>query len=95
MRRSYNSFNGFGGFDFDVMGGMSPNSKITEDRNNYIVKMKIPGLDKSEIKTEDNGDMLTISGVQHEELQDKGGTESFLREKANAFPSSSSACRNR
>lgn len=79
MHRSYSSFNGLGGFDFGAMGGTPPNSKITEDKNNYIVKMKIPGLDKSEIKTEVNGDMLTVSGIQKEELQDKVGNRVVSR----------------
>jgi|GEM_PF-3484673 len=64
---------GMGNMNFGAMNGFSSGMKITEDKDNYVVKMKIPGLDKSEIKTEVNGDMLTVTGTQKEELQNKVG----------------------
>ena len=47
-------------------GGYSP--AITVDsNNNYVVSLKIPDLDKSEVKARVNGNMLSISGVQRKE----------------------------
>ena len=61
------------------MGGFDNSARISEKNGKYIVKMKIPGLDKSEIKTEVNGAMLTISGVQKEEVTNTVGGQIVSR----------------
>ena len=48
--------------------GFHDSARISEEKDKYIVQLNMPGLDKSEIKTEVNGDMLTISGVQKQEM---------------------------
>jgi len=73
MSGSFNTSGLFGGFDFGAMNGISTGAKVTEDKDCYLVRMKIPGLDKSDIKTEVNDDMLTVSGTQKEDLQNKQG----------------------
>lgn len=61
---------GFGG-NFGMMPTVSP--KIATENNNYVVSLNIPGLDKSNIKTQVNGNMLTIAGTQKEEVKNSHG----------------------
>jgi HSP20 family protein len=54
------------GISMSSINNISPT--ISEDKNNnYIVTLHMPGLDKSEINAEINGNILTISGVKREE----------------------------
>lgn len=56
--------------------GMTGMPTISTDRNNnYVIRLAMPGLDKSEIKTEVNHGMLTISGVQKEEVKNQQGNQ--------------------
>jgi HSP20 family molecular chaperone IbpA len=56
----------------------TPTVSLDKDRN-YIVQLQIPGLDKSEIKAEVNGNILTVSGVQREEQSSSGkGGQSYV-----------------
>ncbi len=50
-----------------LLGGRITSPAISADTGNYVVTVNIPGLDKSQISAEVNGNMLTISGVQREE----------------------------
>ena len=56
-----------------------PALKLSADKKCYIVTMKIPGLDKSEINARLDGDMLTISGVKREKstFSGRGGSSSM------------------
>ncbi len=49
------------------MAGLHDGTSIREEKDKYVVEMKIPGLEKSEVKTEVSGGMLTVSGIQREE----------------------------
>lgn len=80
---SMNSGAGFGGRP-SFGGGTSMNGMDVfqgrptvqlDDKNNYVVKFKIPGLEKSDINTEINDDILTISGTQKETIQNKQGNQ--------------------
>jgi HSP20 family protein len=42
---------------------------LTQNGNNFIVKLTISGLDKSEINAQVNNNILTLSGVQKEETE--------------------------
>jgi len=55
-----------------------PSVSIDKDQN-YVVQLQIPGLDKSEIKANVNGNILTVSGVQREEETSSGnGGQSYV-----------------
>ena len=57
---------------------VTPSVSIDKDQN-YVVQLQIPGLDKSEIKAEVNGNLLTVSGVQKEEQTSSGnGGQSYI-----------------
>jgi HSP20 family molecular chaperone IbpA len=95
---SGSGFSGFGNmgipsgmrsFSFSSPGMDMP--RITLDKeNNYVVTLKIPGLDKSQIKAEVNGNLLSVSGVQKEEKRYSGrGTSSYISSYSsfqNTFP---------
>jgi len=56
----------------------TPSVSLDKDQN-YIVQLQIPGLDKSEIKAEVTGNILTVSGVQREEqTSSANGGQSYL-----------------
>ena len=42
---------------------------LSQQGDNYVVKLTIPGLDKSEINAEVRNNILTLSGVQKEEVE--------------------------
>jgi HSP20 family protein len=72
MGRSVSSSpaHGFGG-GLGMMSSTSP--KISGDKDNYVVSLNIPGLEKSNIQTQINGNMLTIAGTQKEEVKNTQG----------------------
>ena len=45
---------------------------ITQNGGEYIVKLRIPGIDKSEVKAKVQGNMLTISGTKRLENNKQG-----------------------
>ena len=50
-----------------------------DKENNYIVKLQIPGLDKSDVKATVSGNILTVSGVKKEEKSNSGqGIQSYI-----------------
>jgi len=46
-------------------------SSLSEKGNNFVVKLTMPGLDKSHINAEVNSNILTLSGVQKNEVEEK------------------------
>lgn len=60
---------------------------LKDEGSNYVVKLTIPGLDKSEINAEVNNNILTLSGVQKEETEDNS-------QYGRSYSSSSSSFRN-
>ncbi|NOY76091.1 MAG: Hsp20/alpha crystallin family protein [Kiritimatiellaeota bacterium] len=87
MERIMNSFFRMGGISrlhaaipppdrFRRTGGSAVSSPtISLENNEYVVKLKIPGIDKSEIKAKVQGNVLTISGTKRMETdnQSKNG----------------------
>ena len=45
--------------------------RLTEDNNNFVVKLTIPGLDKSNVNASIRNNILTLSGTQTEETEDR------------------------
>ena len=64
----------FPSFGQRVNHDSAPSVSVDKDQN-YIVKLKIPGLDKSEVKADVTGNILTVSGVRKEEqtVSNNGG----------------------
>lgn len=60
---------------------------LREEGPNYVVKLTIPGLDKSEVNAEVNDNILTLSGVQKEETEDNS-------QNGRSYSSSYSSFRN-
>lgn len=57
----------------------SPNSDITEDDKEYMIKMDIPGMEKSDIKVQYHDGRVTISGERNEE--EKEEKKDFVRQE--------------
>ena len=73
---------------FGQRGNYSSGPSVTVDKDqNYIVKLKIPGLDKSEVKADVTGNILTVSGVKKEE-------QTVSRNGGNSYMSSYSSFQN-
>lgn len=79
-----NSGGGFGGMNMptgnsSTMGNTTASDISVDKNNNYVLELTIPGLDKTTINTEVNGLLLTITGVQREEVESSGpGGSSFM-----------------
>ncbi len=52
--------------------GMGPD--IAVEGNNYVVKLQMPGLDNSAIKTEVKGNMLMVSGTRKDKMSSQNGS---------------------
>jgi HSP20 family molecular chaperone IbpA len=63
-------------------------SGIKDDGKNYIVELKVPGLDKSELKAKINGNVLTVSGVKKEEVQNNSQYGSSYSTSYSSFQNS-------
>ena len=63
-------------------------SGIRDDGKNYIVELKVPGLDKSELKAKINGNILTVSGVQKEEINNNSQYGSSYSSSYSSFQNS-------
>lgn len=50
-----------------AMKELSPNCEITEDKENYMLKFDLPGVDKEHVKVEVDRNLLTISAERREE----------------------------
>ena len=68
----------FPSFGRGVNHSSAPSVSVDKDQN-YIVKLKIPGLDKSEVKADVTGNILTVSGVRKEEqTASRNGSNSYM-----------------
>ncbi len=54
-----------------------PQIEVVQDKEHLTVRCDLPGMKKEDIKVEMKEDVLTISGVRHEEKKDEG--EGFYR----------------
>jgi len=62
--------------------------EIKDDGKNYILELKLPGLDKSAIKAEVNGNVLTLSATQKEEIRNSGQYGSSFSSSYSTFQNS-------
>ncbi|MBD3421065.1 MAG: Hsp20 family protein [Chitinivibrionales bacterium] len=51
----------------DISGAMWPSIDIVEEKNNYIIRADVPGVDKKDIDVSVLGDVLIIKGEKREE----------------------------
>ena len=75
---------------FSSARGLSMKSAVptlTQDSRNYIVKLTVPGLDRSAINAEVSDNILTLSGIQKEETEENS-------QYGRSYSSSSSSFRN-
>jgi HSP20 family protein len=62
------------GFDFGLSGrGVYPPVNVFSDKDNYIVKMEVPGMSADKVNIESHGRTLTISG-KREAATPQGGS---------------------
>jgi HSP20 family protein len=66
-------------FDF------SPTADFQETDKEYILKMDIPGIKKSEIKIEVEGNTLTVSGERKEEKEEKSAKRHYTESSYGSF----------
>jgi len=71
---------GFGP-DFDSGFYTSPSMDLTEQGDKYVVRLDMPGLDKSNIKVNVEGRLLTISGQSESSSEEKDGNRIIRRER--------------
>lgn len=57
----------------------APSTDITEDENEYLIRMDIPGMDKKDIKVNYQEGRVTISGERH--TQEKEEKKDFVRQE--------------
>lgn len=67
-------------------GSMKPT--LSQDRNNYIVKLTIEGLDTAELKASIDNNILTLFGVQKEETKQKSQYGSSFTSSSSSFQNS-------
>lgn len=69
----------FGGL---VQGNLfSPDMDLRDEDDNFVVRADIPGADKSDIKVEVDGNLLTISGERSETIQQQDAQGNFIRQE--------------
>lgn len=59
----------------------TPMPKLTNKGDNFVVTMNVPGLNKSDIKTQIRGDTLTISGNEKNVIEKKQGDKVVANEQ--------------
>ncbi|QDK36459.1 Hsp20/alpha crystallin family protein [Bdellovibrio sp. NC01] len=57
----------------------SPSSEITEEENQYLLKVDLPGVKKEDVKVEVSGDTMTIKAERKTEKEEKS-KKRFLSE---------------
>jgi len=61
--------------DTGLFGGWSPALDVYDDKDNFVVKVELPGMKKEDISLSLHDGMLTISGERtHERKNDSGET---------------------
>src|SRR5258708_20850044 len=66
--------------DSGLFSGWSPALDVFDDKDNFVVKVELPGLKKEEINLSLQDGVLTISGERKHEHESKEG-ESFRSER--------------
>lgn len=75
---SFNRFRLSPFFDEDRKEIFMPQTDLMEEENRYVLKMNIPGSDKSEIQVDVDGETLTVKAKTQMAKSNKKG-DSFLR----------------
>ncbi len=60
---------------------MSPSMDLSDEGDKYVVRLDMPGLDKSNIKVNVEGRLLTISGQSESSAEEKDGNRIIRRER--------------
>ena len=62
------------GFDFGLSGrGVYPPVNVFSDKDGYVIKMEVPGMDSTQLQIEAHGRTLTLSG-KRETAAPQGGS---------------------
>ncbi len=61
---------------------------VRSEKDNYVVQLNMPGLDKSNVQTRVNGNMLTISGVQTKENRSSAQGGNYYSSSSSHFQTS-------
>ncbi|MBD3345224.1 MAG: Hsp20 family protein [Chitinivibrionales bacterium] len=71
----------------DISGRMWPSMDIVEEKDEFLIRADIPGVDKNNIDISISGDVLTISGDKKEESkkEEEGGYYSHLERAYGSF----------
>jgi HSP20 family protein len=63
----------------DKMETWAPSSDITEDKNEYVIRMDIPGMEKKDIRVNYQEGRITITGERKTEEKEEG--KDFIRKE--------------
>jgi HSP20 family protein len=66
--------------DTGLFGGWSPALDVYDDKDNFVVKVELPGMKKEDIGLSLHDGMLTISGERQHERKNESG-ETFRSER--------------
>lgn len=64
-------FSWLGGETGTVMDSWMPRTDISEDEKEYVIRMDIPGMDKSDIKVNIQDGRITVTGERKKESTDE------------------------
>ncbi|MDK9698822.1 MAG: Hsp20/alpha crystallin family protein [bacterium] len=84
MNRLFNNFFGESPAE-DVEALWSPRIDVVEDKENYRVRLDLPGIRKEEIKITLRENVLTVSGERTEEAKQDGDTYHVLERRFGKF----------
>ena len=71
MDRFWNSCLGGGSLARATLEDWAPSVDISETKDNFIVKVELPGLEAKDINLSISGDLLTIKGEKKKEQEEK------------------------
>jgi HSP20 family protein len=66
-------FHGFGFSDFPTLGniGFIPEIDVKDEKNQYVVKVDVPGMSKEDINVSVENNTLIVSGEKKEETREE------------------------
>lgn len=67
------------GFDF------APAAELQENKNEYMLRLDLPGVGKDEVKIEVDGNRITVSGERKEEKEEKDAKRYFAESYYGSF----------
>lgn len=70
---------------FDKSMAYDLQTDVQETKTHYIIKMDIPGMDKSNINVEVKNNMLLVSGERNEHVEENQGGKMFRRERSYGY----------